>query len=364
MLTLLRDNTRNATRLLQELEAYLKHHPGTFLMSSSYEPFPGLLPFPENANRVYHNYVPHYETPWGLARAAQLPVGGYRELSYAGLHILEPEPGVEVPAPQVPTLATAVINPVTSLGTVYAAARTSAEAFTGAEPCIWQGQVDPGQSEHRQLQAVTTELARLGLPYYPATLFHEDVAYPWRRHHRLINPPTVSNHEVSLPLVGYVVDQKSQEIIYLSVVGHKTATRSIWGSLSTKHRRVLTVANLRATSTHTYATFTTVLDPDTGLQRLQLVDRRVFATEAAEGAYLVIPQAADVDLEAALAARLSAVLPIAVRPHWDLLKAGKDLALIRDCLVGGDVRLAYALTADPGWLELIHNQVTAGALTL
>ena len=149
-------------------------------------------------------------------------------------------------------------------------------------------------------------------------------------------------------------------MVYLSFVGHKTATRSIWGSLNTMHQRKLTLdapgLHTTVVSSHNYATYTASVDADTGLLRMQIVDRRALAADVEDRAYLVIPRGLDAAAsDSAFAVRLGAVLPIGVPAQWgsQLREVGDDLGLVRPCLCGGDVGVAYALTADAQWLDLV-----------
>lgn len=357
-------------KLLRELRDYLAQHPQQRLFCN-YEPLPGLLPLGAKPQRVYRNGRSFYQTPWGLAESADISYTRYPELAYMGLQVLvEPSrPNADIPLPVVPELATVVVNPLTGAAAVYPGHLDNFDGVAAA----WVGKIEldtsPRNAPTAALSQVRQHLCQAGIPLYPSRLFVEEgVQYPWMVDGWAAKPPTIANQELTLPVAGYVVDTKTDEVIYLSVVGHKTATRSIWGSLSTNHRRVLTLNALRefrVESSHNYTTFTTVLDADTGLQRLQIVDRRVFAGDVADtGAYLVIPQHAAVDVPTALAARLQALLPIAIQAHWDLLTAGEDLRLIRRCAAGGDVAQAFALTADPAWLEVIHAGITAGTLKI
>jgi len=90
--------------------------------------------------------------------------------------------------------------------------------------------------------------------------------------------------------------------------------------------------------------------------RMQIVDRRAFAPDVEDRAYLVTPAGLDAAaVNAAFAARLTAVLPVGIPALWGakLRTVGDDLGLVRSCLSGGDVGTAYTLTADAQWLELI-----------
>ncbi len=370
---LLTDNTRTATDTLAELQRYMATEAAGQLLFCQYEAIPGLIPL-GNAEQVYRNYRTLYQTPWGLADKVNLMAGYYR-LGYIGLYrLLEPSPAAP-PAPiqTAPALATAVVNPLTGFTVVYAGQQTP-ETLAAAAPA-WEGKIQVDKVAPRNLlEEVKTALCAAYVPYYPALLYTEDVTtYPWLRPDGLpAAPATVANHELSVPLTGYVVDttETPNRVIYLSVVGHKTATRSLWASLSTNARRVLTVetgnrqhGTLRVESTHNYATFTTVLDADTGLQRLQIVDKRVFSPDCMDtGAYLVLPAGMDTTL--ALAARLNAVLPIPVPADWDLCQPAADLQLLQRCACGGDVALAWVLKADPQWLTLIDAGLKAGTLTI
>jgi hypothetical protein len=260
-------------------------------------------------------------------------------------------------------VAAAVVNPITGLTAVFTGDGLS-DDVTFDHPA-WEGKISlPGRwREPDVLHAVRLALARAHVPLLPGTLLAERVPYPWLTPEGLpAAMVTIANGEVCLPVIGYAVDDDTDEVIYLSLVGHKTATRSIWGSLNTIHQRKLTLETGRSrvtvVSSHTYATYTDVVDADTGLLRMQIVDRRAFAPDVAARAYLIAPSGlAAADVHAAFAARLTAVLPIGIPAAWGakLCEVGRDLGLVRACRAGGDVGTAYTLTADDPWLDVVTD---------
>ena len=350
--------------LLSELRAYSARHPETVLLGTESHPLPGLPLITSRAERVTHNYRTYVQTPWGLATFADIRYYDYPNLSCIGLYTLsKPAPDATLPAITLPEPATAVVHPITGLAAVYAG---SSEAdFDPAAAPVWEGKLPlPNRwLDPQVLKLVRLALARAGLPLYPATLFAHRVAYPWLTPEGLpASTPTIANGEVCLPLIGYAVDPDTHEVVYLNLVGHKTAARSIWGSLNTMHHRKLALSapdvHNAVVSSHTYTTHTAIVDADTGLLRMQIVDRRACSAEVDDRAYLVTPTGLDdAARDAAFAARLSAVLPVGVPATWgaQLRQAGDDLGLVQTCLSGGDVGLAYTLTADEQWLDVIQG---------
>jgi hypothetical protein len=301
----------DVTRLLSELQAYLAQHPEAVLLGTERCPFPGLPVIPDDAPSVYRNYRHYVKTPWGQATFANIRYAHYPTLSYAGLlTLVEPAPDVTLPRFSVPDVATAVVNPITGLTAVFAGDGLSDNVTLGQ--ATWEGKLSlPDRwREPDVLHAVRLALARAHVPLLPGTLFAERVPYPWLTPEGLpAAMVTIANGEVCLPVIGYAVDGDTDEVVYLSLVGHKTATRSIWGSLNTIHQRKLTLETGRScmtvVSSHTYATYTDVVDADTGLLRMQIVDRRAFAPDVAARAYLIAPSGlAAADVHAAFAARL------------------------------------------------------------
>ncbi len=351
----------HVTPLLSELRAYSAQHPDTVLLGTESYPLPGLPLIANRAERVTHNYRTYVQTPWGLATLADIRYYDYPTLSYFGLYTLsKPAPDATPPPRAVPEPATAVVNPITGLAAVYAGDTLVPDASP-----VWEGKLTLPDRwlDPQVLKLVRVALARAGIPLYPATLCAHRVAYPWLTPEGLPTAtPTIANGEVCLPLIGYAVDADTHEVVYLNLVGHKTAARSIWGSLNTMHQRKLTLTapGVRdpVVSSHTYTTHTTIVDPDTGLLRMQIVDRRACSAEVTDRAYLVTPTGLDeAARDAAFAARLTAVLPVGVPATWgaQLRQAGDDLGLVQMCLSGGDVGTAYTLTADEQWLEVIQG---------
>jgi hypothetical protein len=362
---------RDASQLLEELRTYMNE--ATELLLA--EALPGLPAIPKNAETVYRGWRPATKTPWGMAEAFGLRTG-YRHLPYAGIQKLVEPNDAPKPAAMVPELAIAVINPITGLTSVYADQETAEHLDTP----VWQGLVslpERARMDYNVLTDVRQALAEAGVPFYPQKLFVEQVQdlYPWiDRQGELVAPGSIANDEVRLNVSGYAVDPDTHEVIYLGLIGHKTATRSVWGSLSTSHKRRLTLETpgdyhrrtpVSVESSHNYVTYTTQLDPDTGLQRLLIVDRRCTG-ENEEGVYLILPKGATDDQKyAAFAARLGAVLPVGVLPAWGkaLYQMGLDNHLVKVILAGGDVGIAYRLNAG-GWMELLDTALQDGTLAL
>ena len=352
----------DAAALLSELRAYASEHPGKILLCTERHPLPGLPVIAQDAECIYRDYHQFLQTPWGLATYANTHYYSYPMLAYADLHVLaEPLGDVPLPKATVPELGAALVHPLTGTTAVFAGDGRGLD-FDRALP-LWEGKVAMPEHWHATdlLRAVRLALARAALPVYPATLFMARVDYPWLTPEGLPAPTaTIANDEVQLPLVGYAVDPETSEVVYLSLVAHKTAARSIWGSLSTAHQRKLLLDTpahrMTVVSSHHYVTYTDVLDADTGLLRMQIVDRRAAAADVEDRAYLIAPAGLDTaTLHAAFAARLNAVLPVGIPAVWGsrLREVGDDVGLVRRCLSGGDVGVAYTLSADETWLDLI-----------
>ncbi len=329
------------------------------------------------------------KAPWGAVQPAALAYGSqfYSYLAYRLFVTQSLKPGATPPAVQLPQLAVATFDAVTRQATVYLGMPEEGTAPTLVEnqSPIWEGrltQQDIGltplatyQSQENVLRIIREELARAGVPAYPAELYGQKAApdYPWVNGRGLPLPPArVANDEISVPLLGYAVDNDTTEIVYLSMVGHKTACRSIWGSINTAHKRRLDFQQLggingSACSSHNYTTCSTVVDPDIGLTRLQIIDRRALSQDASDVAYLVIPKGmADADIYEAFAVRLNAVLPIGVLPAWGekLRWAGDEAGLVKKCFAAGDVAAVYKIAPDKLWLTLIEELLKSGELTI
>jgi len=365
----------DAPGLVAELAAFARHNGHCTLLCTAGDPIPGLPLLPPDLTPTYRHYHPVYVTPWGDAERVRFTYAAHPTLYY---HLLYQVTGDPRPAYTVPDLGAAVVQPLTGFTQVYQE-DGRAEEYVFDAP-VWMGKVPPPANHGRwDAAAVLRDVAHAlmldTVPVYPGTLFTEAVTgYPWLDTAGLPHPPAyLHNGEAQVALSGYAVDTARGTLLYASLVGHKTACRSIWGSLCTMHRRCLTLnaplhrTSLTVLSSHNYATYSDGLDADTGLIRLLLIDRHAFSAHATEVAYLVLPQglhAAEADR--AFAARLSAVLPVGVLPKWGapLRQAGLDRGLVRACTCGGDVACAYALDADTEWYTVITDLLQAGELTL
>jgi len=224
------------------------------------------------------------------------------------------------------------------------------------------------------LDHVWADLAQAGIPVCPLELYgHSTLPYPWADDG--VFPLThAANDEVSVPLVGYALDPETNEVIYLHVAGHKTALRSLWGSLNNSGSSQTVSVNGGgqhhfACSSHNYTTFSAAVDADTNLYHLIITDRRATGQEAEGRAYLLIPKLLDeaaLDLGTMFAARLNALLPIPVLPEWGetLRRYGiRDDVLLTPCLYGGDVEKAFLIT-EQGWLQLVADLIQSGELSI
>jgi hypothetical protein len=269
--------------------------------------------------------------------------------------------GHDAPQAQMPQRGAAVLDPITGIVTVFAG---SEAAF---DTCITS--LD-GKSGKEVLHLVRVDLARAGVPVYPVELWAEpSLPYPWQDEGGFA-AAYAANDEIAVPLVGYVLDPRRSEMVYLHVAGAKTALRSIWGTLNDGGVQCVSVVEggqrHYAFSSHNYATFSDALDDETNLYRLVVADRRALEQEVEGRAYLVVPDGGEFDLYQVFAARLNAVLPVPVLPEWGqaLYRHGiEDEQLLAPCLCGGDVAKAFAIGRD-GWIELIERLVRDGELSV
>jgi len=367
---------RHFTDFTGELQRYAQS--GKLLFCTQGNPIPGLPVIKDGAEAIYRNYSTHYQTPWGLAGRGNLSYSSFPVLSGMSVYsLVEPKQDVGLPAMVVPDLAVAVVNPVTGLTSVYAGVNLEGRDLSVETPA-WQGKVPLPDRwyGYTVLDEVRLVLALAGAPYYPTKLLVEVVDFPWKSNDGVASSPaTIANEEVRLPVVGYAYDPDSKEVIFLSLVGNKTAARSIWGSLSTAHRRRLTLEYpnshdnrmaVTVESSHNYSTYTQPADDS--LLLMHIVDRRCTSGDntQAEAVYLVLPHGStDEEKHAAFAARLDAVLPVGVPAQWGktLYQLGLNNDLVQLCGSGGDVEVAYRLPA-AGWLELINTALQEGQLRI
>jgi hypothetical protein len=319
---------RHFTDFTGELRRYAQG-PNKLLFCTQGNPIPGLPVIKDGTEGIYRNYSLHYQTPWGLAGRGNLSYSSFPVLSGMSVYsLVEPKQDVGLPAMVVPELAVAVVNPVTGLTSVYSGASLEGRDLESETPA-WQGKIPLPERWYGYivLDEVRLALALAGAPYYPTKVLVEVVDFPWKSNDGVAScPATIANEEVRLPVVGYAYDPDSKEVIFLSLVGNKTAARSIWGSLSTAHRRRLTLEyptgydnrmTASVESSHNYTTYTQPVDDS--LLLMHIVDRRCTSGDntQAEAVYLVLPHGStDEEKHAAFAARLDAVLPVGVPAHW------------------------------------------------
>jgi hypothetical protein len=359
-----------AETVLAGLPQVLEKH--SLLLCDTDRPVPGLSCFEKRDSRwdtMRSQYV--IATPWGDAQEVY-DVG--RSVRYSGILPLYRlyDPSSNAPKAQAPMPGHAVLDILTGIATVY----------------TQNGQPDPEvvyttrisnletRTGKEALRLIRADLAMAGVPVYPGELYGESsIPYPWDDEGDF-SAPIVRNGEVAVSLVGYVVNPETQEVVYLHIVGAKTALRSIWGTLSNGGTQTVNIAAGRQVTgytSHNYATFASSLDDASPagegvhLYRLVITDQQAIAPDVVDRAYLIIPKekSDDLDLGQVFAARLNALLPIPILPQWGqtLRQYGIRRELLHPCLYGGDVEQAYLITKD-GWVELVKDLVQEGELSI
>jgi hypothetical protein len=357
-----------AEAVLAEMPAVLEKL--GLLFCSADKPVPGLPCLSKPESRWDNARVRSVTTtPWGDAETIYdgHTLGTYELYSVLPLYRLFELP-TETPEARTPEPGHAVIDVLTGIATVYA-------QNGGSEPeAVYTTRVSDleRQTGEEVLRQIRADLALAGVPVYPGELYGESsIPYPWEDEGDF-SAPSVHNDEVSVPLVGYVLDPDTQEVVYLHVVGAKTALRSIWGTLSNGGVQMVSISadrHVTGYTSHNYETFASSVDEasDAHLHRLVITDRQAIAPDVAERAYLVIPKTGSDDLDRGevFAARLNALLPIPVLPHWGttLRQYGSRRELLQPCLCGGDVEQAYRITKD-GWVELVADLIQDGELSI
>ena len=275
-------------------------------------------------------------TPWGEATPLYWIYGLYKVCE-----VCEPD---GAPENQVPSRGYAVVDALTGIATVFADGDADSD---GSEPVHSAHLRLEGKTGETVLREIRVELARAGIPVYPDRLYvkMDAFSFPWEWEDVRFRVPYVANDEVSAPLVGYAVDPDTQEVVYLHIAGHKTALRSIWGTLSNSGGASVSINGARhhffAFSSHNYATYSDPIDPETNLYRMIIVDKRAVEQMVEDHAYLLVPRDSKdldlgLDLGRVLAARLNALLPIPVLPEWGktLYRYGiRNDGLLTPCLL-------------------------------
>jgi len=368
--------------LTQALAQALERHGA--LICSAEKPIPGLPCMPATVpagtyERVYEGHHWVTKTPWGPAQILYPgdPVADLGGLGSLGpfFRLAAPADAEKLPAAQVPESGYAVLDSMTGLVAVLADA--------GGEPATVRVPSDMMRADRSMLMLIRYELAQAGIPILPVRLFlHDSLPYPWDATNRGdLRTVHAANDEVRVPVVGYVIDCAAGEpiqLVYLHVVGAKSAVRSIWATISNggnpKPVSLSDPGDAAARHWNTYGTkcYTTYSTPvvaETGDYRLLIVDRRATGQEVLDRAYLVVGKdqaTGEDDLHQAFAARLNAVLPIPILPEWGkrLYQAGLGNELVRPLICGGDVSAAYAIVNDPRWLEVVESLLQSGELAL
>ncbi len=329
---------------------------------------PGLPCFCEDETGKFNADEQDYvtSTAWGIAKPMYGDRLGYELSAITPLYYTVRNDDNTVPDAQMPVLGYAVVDPITSIATVYAETNTE-PVFNTSIPLL------DGNDGNQILRQVRAALAQAGVAVYPEELrANPSLPYPWDDESGF-SVTHVANSEITVPMVGYAVDSKTTEMVYLHMTGVKTGLRSIWGTINNGGQQAISVVgggqHHYAFSSHNYTTFSDVVNPDTNLCRLMLVDRRAVDKEVDDRAYLLIPKSDDdeFDIYTVFAARLNALLPIPVLPEWGEVLYAHGISdegeLLVPCLHGGDVEKAFAIGKE-GWIEAIELLITEGELSI
>ncbi|HEY76679.1 MAG TPA: hypothetical protein G4O00_10960 [Thermoflexia bacterium] len=335
-------------------------------------PIPGLPIMPGRwPEWTEHNGEYLARTPWGLAETVYgSEIGGDDVYAVTPVWRIvvpdgqRPYPGAVVPVPSV-----AVLDMTTGMVSVYA---------DGSDEPIHHLRLGPDTLEGADgwdlAKVIRRRLCRDRIPVYPTAIYTASrfsYPYPLVRGGHLTKAAYVANKEIGVPLVGYAVATYTEEVVYLHIIGHKTAVRSIWATLNGRAGNAVQISapgiSHRAYSSQNYVTYSDPVDADLGLVRLVIVDRRAVDREVVGSeAYLVAPDTTNLDLNQAFATRLDAVLPIPILPEWGsaLRKEGERHGLVKACRHGGDVGTALAVVPDvERWQILVEGLVRSGELT-
>jgi hypothetical protein len=344
-----------AKTVLEEIPAVLEKHPK--LICDLREPLPGLL---STLNPSSHWSEEErrsvYETPWGDAKViAGKDLGTYKLHRFKFYKLISSNP--DTPDARMPRGGYATFDLVTGFVAVYAhddavpVYHTSIHVVDGTRPV-------------NVLREIRAELARAGVPVYPHTIYGvSELSYPWDEDDGRFRVPRASNDEASTPMVGYALDPETQDVVYLHIAGHKTALRSIWGTLSNGGWGSINCGALRGYNGGDYQTYSSPIDRDTGTYRMIIVAASAVDLQVEESAHMLVADETEIDLGESFAARLNALLPVPVLPQWGevLMRYGEDDGLLTLCPCDGDVKKAYRITQD-GWIELIEQLIQGGEM--
>lgn len=322
-------------------------------------PIPGLPSLPADYPLEQDGDPSLVRTPWG---AAEVLWGSRAEglWSFTPLYRLVTPNDRPLPEPRIPRIGYAAWDTVTGLVAVH--------ADDGGEP-VYHLRLDRMERVRQAVANIRADLAWQGIPVYPSRLYRSDsLPCPWDD---AFKTPRVTNREVGVPLVGYALDRYQGEVVYLHIVGAKSAIRSIWATLNQgAGRKPLYIDAehfLTGSPTGNYVSYSSPVLADTGDYRMVILDRRAAGDTAKDTAYLVIPKDQEPgqdDLYAVFAARLDDVLAIPILPGWGerLYQEGLSLHLTRPLVCGGDVAAGYAIANDPRWIELVQSLIQSGEL--
>ncbi len=342
-----------AETVLDEIQSVLENHPK--LICDLRDPLPGLLTTSDPNSRWSEKlWQSVYETPWGDAeKIAGKDLGTYKLHRFRFYQLLDPD--ADLPDARVPQGGYATFDVATGFVAVYAQDDTAPVYHTSIR-------VVDGMRSRNLLREIRTELARAGVPVYPHTLYGvSELSYPWDEDSGTFRVPRARNDEVSVPMVGYALDPETQDVVYLHIAGHKTALRSIWGTLSNGGWHSIYCDGVRAYNGGDYQTFSSPIGHNTDTYRMIIVSASAVEPQVEEVAHMLINEA-EIDTGESFAARLNALLPIPVLPQWGetLLHYGEKDELLAFCPCDGDVK-AYRITQE-GWVELIEQLIQGGEL--
>ncbi|RLG68636.1 MAG: hypothetical protein DRO11_08780, partial [Methanobacteriota archaeon] len=201
----------HAEQALAELPQALAQHT---LLCDTESPVPGLPCFDaikaqSRWDRDRREQV--YETPWGaavLSYGYDLGAPNLYSIASTVYRLLD---GTDAPLQAAPEIGHAVIDTLSGIVTVY---RDSLP-----EQAVYDTRVASlsGRTGKEVLSQVWVDLALAGVPVCPLELYGDSsIPYPWKDEGGFA-VTHAANDEVSVPLVGYVLDPDTSEVVYLHI---------------------------------------------------------------------------------------------------------------------------------------------------
>jgi len=234
--------------------------------------------------------------------------------------------------------------------------------FTGVEP--WKGGYNIVREINRELA-----VANAGVVVWRLTILPEESSAQQRLYQKGV--PTVANNETSLPVSGYAYQEYINKLVYMGMVGYKTAVQSVTATVWQGKGMALRIPGESSTTLIPEGKYERTTNPMTEYESHHCVLMSHAATPgkwSPEDEYIYLLYFIGCDtIQDQFISRLNESLNIPILPEWAdrIMVEGRENNYIQDLKTGGDCVAGISIRVkNADWGKLVEDLLVIEELTL